>query len=224
MTSFSLEIQIDQAGLQSISTAGMSVALLQPQSMANYQIVALLPASTGTIYVTWTDAISVYTSSYSLQAYGTLQINSHVPALSGQKFTFDGTFITPSGTTSLPQTIQLTNASGASITSGVATTFQVNQQSQGLAITTASSLLNNGQGSFQISNQVMLTLLGGAQVGMALPTQVFPGSQTKFSPFISFYQVTVQRPLTLDFSAATPSQTVHFDDQASMFVVGSLPH
>ncbi|KXF75283.1 hypothetical protein ATN84_18605 [Paramesorhizobium deserti] len=223
MTDFSLEIQIDQAGSQTISNTGMSVALLQPQDSADYQIVALLTSAVGTIYISWTDSISVYTSSYGLQAYEILQINSQAPALSGQTFTFDGSIINQTGTTSLPDTIQLTNSSDSTITSGLARGFNINGQLQPLAITTASSVLNNGQGSFQINNEIMLTLLGGVQLGMAIPSQIIPDFQSQSQHERSTSQITAQPPLILDFNTGSVTQLVHFDDQNNMFVVGSLP-
>ena len=99
MTDFSLEIQIDEAGLQAISDAGMSVALLQPQLLADYQIVALLTSATSNMCISWTGSVWVYTSSYSLEAYSTLHINSQQPALSGQVFTFNGSTIDQTSST-----------------------------------------------------------------------------------------------------------------------------
>lgn len=165
MTDFQLTITIDNAGLQTISEAGMSVALLQLQQPATYQIVALLPAATNTILISWTDALSVYVSSTSLQAYSVLQINSQAQALSGQVFTFNGSYISPTGSTDLANTIQLSNGSLQTVTAGLARAFNVNGQLQNLAITTASSLLINGLGSFEIGNQFALTLLGGGKSG-----------------------------------------------------------
>ncbi|MEP3295501.1 MAG: hypothetical protein ABJO27_03265 [Pseudoruegeria sp.] len=219
MTDFSLEIQIDPTGLQTISAADMSVAILQPQDQANYQIVALLTSATGTMNITWTDAVSVYTSSYSLEAYSILKINSFASALSEQSFTFDGTLIDQTGTNSLPNTVQLTNTSASTVTSGLAKNFNINSQPQDLAITTASSVLNGGMGSFQISNQIMLTLLGGAQLGMAIPSQAIPNFESQSrSTLIS--QITAQPPLLLDFTAENPSQTATFNDQTNTFIAG----
>lgn len=220
MTYFSLEIQIDQAGLQTISSADMSVALLQPQDTAECQIVALMTTASSAIYISWTDSLSVYTSSYSLQPYRTLQINSQSPAVSGQTFAFDGSTISKTGTTVLPNTVQLTNSSGNTLTSGLAKVFDIDGTIQPLAITTASSVLANGQGSFQISNKFILTLLGGAQLGMAIPSQVIPGFNAQSKQFIS--QVTAQPPLLLDFTTTNASQTVYFDDQQNVFVIGSM--
>lgn len=223
MTDFSLEIQIDTAGLQTISNAGMSVALLVPQDQAAYQIVALETSATSTIIINWSDANSVYVSLYHLQAYSVFKINTQLSALSGQVFTYDGSVISQTGSTSLPSTIQLANTSGGTVTSGLAKVFEINGQTQALAITTASSILNNGQGSFQFSNQILLTLLGGAEIGMAVPSQAFPGVKSKQHRKRSVPQITIQPPLILDFTAANASQTVHFDDQMNVFVNGALP-
>lgn len=223
MTDFSLEIQIDQAGLQTISNAGLSVALLVPQAQSAYQIVALETSATGTIHINWTDAFSVYASSYNLQAYSILQINSQLTALSGQVFTYDGSAISQTGSTSLPSAIQLANSSGSTVTSGLAKVFEVNGQAQALAITTASSILNNGLGSFQIGSQMVLTLMGGAQTGMAVPSQVIPGLQSKQHRKRTVPQVSVQPPLMLDFSVANAAQTVHFDNLNNAFENGALP-
>lgn len=222
MTKYSLEIQIDQAGLQTIAATGYSVALLQPQQNAAYQIVAVHTSATEQIQITWTDSGSVYVSLYSLSAYSVLQINSSTSALAGEAFTYDGSLITETGSTSLPKTIQLTNASGSTVTSGFARVFTINQQAQSLAITSAASLLNNGLGTFEISNQMLLTLLGGAELGMALPSPTIPNFQVKKRRKRSIAAVTVQPPLLLDFSTGDASQTVHFDDQTGSFVQGSL--
>jgi tRNA A37 threonylcarbamoyladenosine synthetase subunit TsaC/SUA5/YrdC len=84
-------------------------------------------------------------------------------------------------------------------------------------------VLNNGQGSFQISNEIMLTLLGGVQPGMAIPSQIIPDFQSKSQHERNTSQITAQPPLILDFNTSNATQTVHFDDQNNMFVLGSLP-
>ncbi|MCZ4287817.1 hypothetical protein [Hoeflea alexandrii] len=223
MTNYSLDIQIDQAGLQTIAAAGYSVALLQPQLNADYQIVAVLTSASGTMQVTWTDSGSIYVSLYALSDYSVLQINSSISALSGQTFTYNGTQISATGSTSLAQTIQLTNASTGMVTSGLARAFSINGQVQPLAITSADVLLTNGLGSFEISNQMLLTLMSGAQLGMALPSQVIPNFQVNQRRKRNVAAVTVQPPLLLDFSAGNAAaQTVHFNDQTGSFVPGSL--
>ena len=220
MTDYTLNIQIDQSGVQTISGLRMSVALIQPQANADYQIVAVLSKPANDMQITWTSALSVYTSNYALQAYTLLKINSYGSALSGQVFKFDGSTISETGSTSLPQTVQLTNSSGAPITSGLARTFAVNGNEKALAITSASSLLNSGLGTFPIADQVLLTVMSGAEVGMALPKEVLPN--------LSIYsrqvapQISGQPPLLIDFSASTTSQTVHFDDESATFRPGEL--
>ncbi|MBU2485264.1 MAG: hypothetical protein KKG78_09255 [Alphaproteobacteria bacterium] len=225
MTNYSLDIQIDQAGLQTIAAAGYSVALLQPQLNAAYQIVAVLTSASQSMQITWTDSGSlyVYVSLYGLSDYSVLQINSSSSALSGQTFTFDGSQISATGSTSLARTIQLTNASTGMVTSGLARVFSINGQAQSPAITSADALLTNGLGSFEISNQMLLTLMSGAQLGMALPSQVIPNFQVNQRRKRSVAAVTVQPPLLLDFSAGNAAaQTVHFNDQTGSFVQGSL--
>lgn len=220
MTSFTLEIQIDQAGLQAIAGSGMSVAVLLPQQNAAYQMVAVLASATSTMYIEWTDDLSTYVSLFSLAAYSVPLINTSKSALSGQVFTYNGTSITQTGSTSLADTVQLSNASGGTITSGLAKVFTINQQAQPPAITSAASLLNGVLGSFEISGQIWLTLLGGAQSGMALPSQTIPGSHAMRKRSIPL--VTVSQPLLLDFTASNNSQTVHFNDQSNTFIKGSL--
>ncbi|TDH38182.1 hypothetical protein E2A64_03410 [Pseudohoeflea suaedae] len=221
MTNYVLDIQFDQQGLQTIAGAGMSVALLQPETHATYQIVALLSTATNNMQIAWTEALSVYTSGHGLGAYSVLTINSFAAAISGQTFTYDGSLIKATGNTTLPQTVQLTNKSGATTVSGLARSFKVNGISQALAITSASSILNNGLGSFTINNQVLLTVLSGAQVGMAVPNQVLPNLSVASKRSRSFSQISGQPPLLLDFSVTT-SQTVHFDDQSAQFQTGPL--
>lgn len=220
MADYTLEIQIDQAGLQDIYDTGNAIALLQPDSGANYQVVALLTSATSTIYICWNDDFSVYTSSHGLQAYSVLKINSCRSALSGQTFTFDGSSISSTGSTSLPDTVQLVNKSGGTVTSGLGRTFTVGGNQQNLAITSASSLLNNGLGTFQVSNRILLTLLSGAETGMAIPSQVIPNFRTSRKRSIS--QITAQPGLILDFSANKATQTVHYDDLNGQFVAGAL--
>ncbi len=220
MTDYSLEIQIDQAGVQAIAGSGMSIAILLPQQNAAYQMVAVLTSATNTIYVEWTDDLSVYVSQYSLTAYSVPMINNSSPALSGQVFTYNSTAITQTGSTSLADTVQLSNASGGTITSGLARVFTINGQTQDPAITSAASLLNGILGSFEISGQILLTLLGGAQSGMALPSQAIPGSHAMRKRSIPL--VTVSQPLLLDFTASNNSQTVHFNDQSNTFIKGPL--
>ena len=220
MTNFSLTIKIDNNGLQNISNTGMSVALLQPDNMSKYQIVAVQPPTANNIFVNWTDSVSVYSSSQSLKADTVLKINSYTTALSGKKYSFDGSSIVDTGQTGFDGNVQLINSSSSSVTAGLATTFTVNEQVQPLAITTASSLLNGGQGTFQISNQFWLTLLGNTLVGMAVPTPAIPDPPPFFSNFALAVAITAQPPLALDFSNSNATQTVHYDDTQNVFVAG----
>lgn len=222
MTTYSLTIEIDSAGLQTISDAGMSIALLQPQQNAAYQMVAVLTSATNTVDISWTEAELVYVSLYNLSAYSVLQINSSHAAITGQSFSYDGQTISVSGSTTLPGTIQLLNTSGSTVASGLAKDFSVNGHIQATAITSAASLLQNGLGSFEVANKVMLTLLGGAQLGMALPSQTIPNFSQHQIRKRSIPAVSVQPPLMLDFTAGNANQTVHFDDQNSVFVNGGL--
>lgn len=219
MTEYTLQINIDQTGLQSIYNAEMAVALLQPQYRASYQIVSVLAPATSMINISWNDSLSVYSSSYSLQAYNVLRINSQSPALSGQVFTFDGHFISQSGTTTLPQTIQLQNGSGGMVTAGLARTFWVNSQPNGTAILGATSLLNGGLGTFSIDNQILLTLLSGAQVGMAIPTRAFPNFPVASARAkMPESRIAAQTPLLLEFSSGNPTQTAYFNSNAGVFI------
>lgn len=222
MTVYTLTIEIDPAGLQAISDAGLSIALLQPQQNAAYQIVAVLTSAASTVYISWTDAELVYVSLYSLSAYSVLNINSSHSALTGQSFTYDGQSIATSGSTTLPDTIQLLNSSGSIVASGLAKDFSVNGHNQATAITSATSLLQSGLGSFEVANKMMLTLLGGAQLGMALPSQTIPDFAQHRTRKRSIPAVSVQPPLMLDFTTGNATQTVHFDDQNGVFVNGGL--
>lgn len=222
MTAYSLEINIDQAGLDAIAGADLSVALLQPQENAAYQMVAVLTSALGTMHISWTDSESIFVSVYSLTAYSVPQIAESKAALSGQKFTYDGVAITQSGSTSLPETIQLDNNSGSSVTSGLARSFTVNGSVEPVTITSATSVLQKGLASFQMSNTMLLTLLGGAQLGMALPSQTIPGFQQHQVHKRSIPAVSVQPPLLLDFTAGNTSRTVHYDDLNNTFVEGPL--
>jgi len=222
MTAYTLDIQIDNAGLQTISGANMSIAILQPQANSNYQIVALLPPAMNNQQITWSDSQLVYSSSYALQSYAVLQINSQATAVSGQTYAFDGSTISQSGSSGLSGTVQLSNSSQKTITSGLARIFSVNGTQQPPAILSAASILANGLGSFQIENKIILTLLSGAQVGMAIPTPVIPNMSTTANKKRNA-AVVAQPPLTLDFTAANPTQTVHFDDVSNVFVTGALP-
>jgi hypothetical protein len=220
MSGYALDIQIDNAGLQTISSAKMSVALLKPQPFSDCQIVTLLMSAANNLQVGWSDTQLVYSSSYPLQPYGVLKINSQATALPGQTFDFNGSMISQSGTNDLPDTVQLSNSSQNTIASGLARIFSVNGTQQAPAILSASSLLPYGLGSFETGNEIMLTLLSGAEAGMVIPSQVLPNYATGAR---SSSQITAQPPLILNFSSSNAAQTVHFDDQNNMFVIGSLP-
>jgi hypothetical protein len=83
--------------------------------------------------------------------------------------------------------------------------------------------LNQGLGTFTINNQLLLTLLSGAQLGMAIPSQVIPSSQ-QAQQRKQATQIVAQPPLLLDFTTGNASQTVHFDDNSNMFATGALPN
>lgn len=223
MTNFSLKIEIDNKGVETIGDAGLSVALLEADYQSKYQVVAVLTAPTNNIYIDWTDSVSAYCSSQHLEAYADLNINSSAAAVSGGIYAFNGSLISYSGASGLSDAVQLKNSSGNTVTAGLAKTFEVNQQGQPSAITTASSLLNNGLGTFQISNTVMLTLLGDAQEGMVIPTKVVPSFPARSINMIGPTGITAQPPLILKFTDGNASQTAHFDDQANVFVAGALP-
>lgn len=223
MSGYALDIQIDNAGLQTISSAKMSVALLKPQPFSDYQIVALLISAANNLQVGWTDTQLVYSSSYVLQPYTVLQINSQANALPGQTFDFNGSMISQSGTNDLPGTVQLSNSSQNTISSGLARIFSVNGTQQAPAILNASSILPSGLGSFETENEIMLTLLSGAEAGMVIPSQVLPNYAASTHKAQSSTQIAAQSPLILDFSSSKATQTVHFDDQNNMFVLGGLP-
>lgn len=222
MSNFALDIQIDNAGLQAISDANAAIAILEPQSTSKYRIVALQPPATNKLQIGWSNTQLVYASSYPLQPYTVLQINSQAAALSGQVFDFDGSTISQSGATGLAGAVQLTNSSQKTITSGLAREFIVNGTKEAPAILSAVSILPNGLGSFEIENRIMLTLLSGASVGMVIPAQVLPQRSTPAAKAPNAF-VAAQPPLILDFSAATPTQTAHFDDVNDVFVAGALP-
>nr|WP_316656408.1 hypothetical protein [uncultured Gellertiella sp.] len=218
MTSYKLTLSIDNPGLQTISNAGMSVALLQPQQGASLQIVAMLPAATNNMSVTWSDSLYVFTSSNVLGSYQVLSINSYQQALTGQIYTFNGSTITPTGPTSLPNTVQIENQSGGTVAAGLARVFTVNDQAQPLAVTIAASVLNNGLATFQISTQILLTVMGGAAVGMAIPNEAFPDYAQMNYIAVDASTVTAQIPLLMTFTASNPSQTARFDDLNCQFV------
>lgn len=216
MTTFQLQITIDSAGLQTLSGTGASIAILVPQSSSANQIVAVLTAPLNNTQITWTDSFAVYTSSYSLQPYSVLKINSQQTAYAGLAYSFNGSLISQSGSAASQDCIQLTNDAGATVTAGLAKTFTVGGQQQAAAITTASSLLPTGLGTFSVSNQIMVTLMTGAEVGMAVPTGAFPGLGS-ISKKRTVPQVTVQPPLFLTFSASNSIQSICLNDQNCQF-------
>ncbi|MFK3780184.1 hypothetical protein [Agrobacterium sp. NPDC089420] len=223
MSGYALDIQIDNAGLETISSAKMSVALLKPQPSSDYQIVTLLMSAANNLQVGWSDTQLVYSSSYLLQPYTVLKINSQATALPGQTFDFNGSMISQSGTNNLPDTVQLSNSSQSTIVSGLARVFSINGAQQAPAILSAASILPYGLGSFEIGNAIMLTLLSGAEAGLVIPSQVLPNYAAGARKAQSSSQIAAQPPLILDFSSSNAAQTVHFDDQSNMFVAGGLP-
>jgi hypothetical protein len=220
VTNFLLNIAFDVDGIQALSTTGGSVAILVPQASSQYQVVAVLTAPLMNIQVTWSDTLTVYTSSTQLSTNQVVPINSWESAVLGNAYTFNGSLISSAGAAGAQSIVQLTNASGSTITTGLANTFTVNSQTQSLAITTAMSLLVQGLATFWPTNDIMVTVMSNAAVGMAVPTYAFPPSSATCD--ISLAEgVTVQPPITLSFSASDATQSITYRDAKGQFEVSS---
>lgn len=223
MSGYSLEIQIDTSGVKQISGADLSVALLHTQDQSDYLIVGPTMPASNTIMITWDTTQSVYTSQYDLAPYEVLMINNGISALEQQVYTYDGSGIQLTGSTTAPETIQLRNKSGAQVTSGLAKPFTINSQPQGTTIMTALTLLNNGLASYPISETYLLTVMGEVETGMAVPKDTIPTTMMVNLPTYNTSKVSAQPALALDFTAANQSQTVHYETSLSCFQNGALP-
>ncbi|WP_149108118.1 hypothetical protein [Microcystis aeruginosa] len=213
MTKFTLNIEIDLAGIKSLTNAQMSVAMLQVDPDSQYLVVGVLTNPTQKITISWDDSVYVYTSGSPLQGYKTLEINSWKQASSGNLYSFNGSLITDRGSGQVPQgSVQIENKNNSSnpITTGLAKYFTVNDQKLPLAIMTASSLLYNGLGTFPISNNFWLTALSNSSQGQVIPRQVIP--------MLMPMALAAQPGLLLKFSDANAVQQVRYDDQNNQFI------
>ena len=220
MTNFLLNISVDNDGIKTINAAGGSIAILMPQASSYYQVVAVLIAPLSSIQVTWSDALTVYTSSTQLSTDQVIPINSSETAYLGLAYAFNGTMISAAGQAGAQSIVQLTNESQDSVTTGLAKVFTVNSQVQSPAVITASSLMVQGLATFWPTNDIMVTVMSGAAVGMAVPTYAFPQFSAEYDKRLAG-QVTVQPPIVLSFSASDATQSIKYNDAAGQFEVSS---
>ncbi|MCJ8507383.1 hypothetical protein MUU53_05580 [Rhizobium lemnae] len=220
MTNFLLNISVDNDGIKTINAAGGSIAILVPQASSYYQIVAVLISPLNSIQVAWTDTLTVYTSSTQLSTDQIIPINSSEIAYLGLAYAFNGSVISAAGQAGAQGIVQLTNGSGSTVTTGLAKVFTVNSQTQAPAATTASSLMVQGLATFWPTNDIMITVMSGAAVGMAVPTYSFPDFSASYDNRLTG-QVTIQPPLILSFSASNATQSIIFNDTTCQFQLTS---
>lgn len=214
MTKFTLNIQIDKQGITNLQSAQMSVAMMQAVPDSQYLVVAVLTNPLENIIISWDNSVDVYTSGFPLKSYTTLKINSHLSALPDNLYSFNGYQITCLGS-GYQGSIQLENQSKNTITAGLANSFTVNGEVGQLAIMTALSLLYNGLGTFQISNNFWLTVLANANVGTVIPSQAIPNTLGLEALFL----IAAQPALLLQFSDANASYSVKYDDKNNEFIL-----
>ncbi|WP_137134243.1 hypothetical protein [Rhizobium sp. FKY42] len=217
---FLLNISVDNDGIKTINAAGGSIAILVPQASSYYQVVAVLISPLNSIQVSWTDALTVYTSSTQLSTDQVVPINSSETAYLGLAYAFNGTMISAAGQAGAQSIVQLTNESQDTVTTGLANVFTVNSQAQSPAVTTASSLMVQGLATLWPTNDIMVTVMSGAAVGMAVPTYAFPQFSAIYDKRLTG-QVTVQPPIVLSFSASNATQSVKFDNTTGQFQLTS---
>jgi hypothetical protein len=218
MAQFMLNINFTPEGLFSLSSAMMSVAMLQAAPDSAYQIVAILTQPQQSMRITWQDSAFVYTSANSIQEYSILHINNSWEVMGECLYAIDRSQISliKEG---LTRSVQITNqdaSNNSAVTAGLATAFSVNNGKPSLSILTAESLLYNGTGTFQMSNSFYLTVLSSsAKAGMVIPPHVIPDCCTsnhmKIHPG-EIGSLAAQPALLLGFSAASPVQNACFND------------
>ena len=217
MSTYSLIIQIDTAGLSAIIQANMGIAFMRYDSAATEIVISVVPALSQTITIGWDDNQYVYCSATQNVTNGIISINSFSPAAFGCTYAYDGHQISNSGSAGTADIVQLTNTSSMIVNAGSAQIFTVQGQQQKLAPCSVNSLLPNGLLTFDKASPYLLTLIYGAQVGMVVPQYEIPKTHPGIVPGAP---ITVQPALILQYSTAT-THTALFNDQTYTFCLSS---
>jgi hypothetical protein len=208
MTVYQLSIEIDSQGLNLLNQDGQFVTFVQSVGSGRPVVwVSFQPSNTNT--VTWTDSYSVYASTSPFQNGAQIFTQSTQPAAGGNIYTLNGGQF-DNGQPGLPAT-----------QFGVANddpSFNVN----GVQMVTSGlyqEAIVNGSPTASPLNAVGIPYQESATF---TPIQ---GVQVVASPFQNNGVVidSVSALALLVDLTQGPMQTIHFDDTAGQFVMGSLP-
>jgi hypothetical protein len=205
MPSYSLEIQFDQAGLQTLQDASQKVSLVKATQPSALPVVwvAFTPEEDNTI--TWDEEYSVYASTTHIDAGATINTSSTAPAQGGRTYMFQGGDF-PSSKGGLPLTQY-----------GI---FNNDSDPQFAEITAGLAQVANGSGSNR-PNPLNATVVPYNENGLYTPIeklQVFAAASMNNGLVISEVQ---GNALLIDFTT-NPSQVIHYDDASNTFQLGPL--
>jgi hypothetical protein len=203
MTTYSLEIQFDSAGLATLTAAGQQVAIVKQTSPSAAPVVwvAFNPELDNT--VTWTEVYSVYGSSTEVENGATIVTDSILQAVGGETFPFGSGQFAP-GTANLPANeygIQNLDPNFPLLTAGLA---QASSGTIGDAVSPLNATLVpfNETGIYTPIEKVQVFALASANNGLVISS-------------------VVSNALLVDLTEST-SQVIHYVDATNQFAMGPL--
>jgi hypothetical protein len=219
VTDYSLSIEIDAAGLTTLAASEQLVCLAQDFLFAPDPFVVWLafpPTQSATI--TWSDdGVAVYSSNLPVQVGQVIEVGSQLPAVAGGVYRFENGQFSQTGTGGTDSyTIANADSSFPRLTAGIARSAAgapTIDPDEALPLV-AQTVPDAEQGVFQPTEKLAIFAASN------LPTSVLVPASVLVPP--SPAEIVVSSFLEVDFSQS-PSQTVHFDDSANRFELGSLP-
>lgn len=218
MTSCQLTIQIDQAGLETLSAAGQRIALVKTALDSPYVVVwqAVTPLQDN--IVTWDDSYGLYVSTTGIKAGAVLNVGSvTTDAAGGNTYIFAGGRF-DSGTSNLAlsdwgirNNSDMTIGGVEMLTGGLSQVATVNGQ-QTTNPLDAQAIPFQERGITSATDRVVVFPASGIEPGTLLDRRRISASAAQHASIV------VGTPLVVDLATVT-AQTIHYDHTRNRFVL-----
>ncbi len=203
MTTYTLNIDIDKAGLDILTEASQQICIVKQTTPTSNPVIWVTFHPELTNSVTWTEDYLVYGSSTSIQSGATIETNSVLPASGGDTYTFENGQFDENGkpgNSAVQYGVDNQDDNFNPLTAGLA---QVNSQTAGETIPiNATEVPFNNTGVYTPIEKVQVFAM--AEVNNALVLSSVTGDA-----------------LLVDLTEQ-PNQTIHYQDSDNTFQPGSL--
>lgn len=214
MTDYSLSIEIDSAGLNTLGASQQLVCLAQGFLFAPDPFVVWLAfPPTESTTIKWSDGgVKAYSSNTPVEVGQVIEVGSQLSAVAGGLYRFENGQLsqTPGTGGAGSYTIANGDSSFPHLTAGIARPAAGAPTNQALPLV-AQTVPPSEQGVFQPTETIVIFAASNLPTSVLVPASLAGSAAIVVSGF-----------LEVDFSQS-PSQTVHFDDSANQFELGSLP-